>query len=115
MLDRMGVQGCQCGDNGQESRNEAGSGGKREGNISAMRWLSMRKYKRPHLEPSQTSSSGCEQWRSHKLLPKHLHRRFKTMYIVRATMQPHQARWTRYGYFSNTKIREMDMLAMSRS
>ena len=70
MLDRMGVQGCQCGEKSQEGRNRAGPGGKGQGNISALRWLSMRKHKRSHLEPSQTSSSGCEQWRSHKLLPK---------------------------------------------
>lgn len=30
----------------------------------------MRKYKRPHFEPSQTSSSVCEQWRSYNLLHK---------------------------------------------
>ncbi len=30
----------------------------------------MRKHKRPRLEPSQTSSSGCEQWRSQDLLHK---------------------------------------------
>ena len=70
MLDRMGVQGCQCGEISQEGRNRTGSEGKRERSISAMRWLSMRKHEKPHLEPSQTSNSGCEQWRSHKLLPK---------------------------------------------
>ena len=65
--------------------------------------LSTRKQKKPHREPSQTSSSGCKQWRSHNMLRKDIRigdlKQCK-IYNSQATIQPHQANWTRLGYSS---------------